>query len=197
MSARSLACSVLFAFVLVTPGSAKATPIVFDFEDGLQGWTLEGSAQRVSTQALGGQWAIFGDGNVEGGASMSLQADLTNVASIELDRFHLGGFFTVAAITLHVEKDGNPIVTADFDATVNPTRLVFDTGNIHGVHQVTLNWASGVPCDAPPGLACPAVIPPNAFLALLDNITLVPIPEPSTLLLVGLGLTAVALRRQR
>jgi hypothetical protein len=37
-------------------------PVVFDFEDGLQGWTTLGSAMRVPTHALGGDWAIWGDG---------------------------------------------------------------------------------------------------------------------------------------
>ena len=41
---------------------ATPAPIVFDFEDGLQGWELGGSAQRVQTQVLGGEWAIFGEG---------------------------------------------------------------------------------------------------------------------------------------
>lgn len=37
-------------------------PVVFDFEDGLQGWAAEGSVQRVQTQVLGGEWAILADG---------------------------------------------------------------------------------------------------------------------------------------
>ncbi len=47
---------------LALPVQAAPAPIVFDFEDGLQGWELHGSAQRVQTQVLGGEWAIFGDG---------------------------------------------------------------------------------------------------------------------------------------
>ncbi len=53
-----LACYVIFSL----PAHAAPAPIVFDFEDGLQGWELSGSAQRVQTQVLGGEWAIFGDG---------------------------------------------------------------------------------------------------------------------------------------
>ena len=52
-----LACSVMFSL----PAYAAPAPIVFDFEDGLQGWELSGSAQRVQTQVLGGEWAIFID----------------------------------------------------------------------------------------------------------------------------------------
>ncbi len=46
---------------LAVPAWAAPAPIVFDFEDGLQGWELTGSAQRVQTQVLGGKWAIFGN----------------------------------------------------------------------------------------------------------------------------------------
>ncbi len=46
----------------------QAAPIIFDFEDGLQGWELHGSAERVQMQGPGGEWAIFGDRLVKGGA---------------------------------------------------------------------------------------------------------------------------------
>ena len=54
--------TLVLAVVLLAPTPAHAGTIVFDFEDGLQGWELFGSAQRVQTQLLGGEWAIFGDG---------------------------------------------------------------------------------------------------------------------------------------
>ena len=57
----------------------------------MQGWTLEGSAQRVQTQALSGEWAIFGDGVLGGGASMSLEVDLNDIASITVEHFYISG----------------------------------------------------------------------------------------------------------
>ncbi len=53
---------------LSLPAQAARAPIVFDFEDGLQGWELVLAAQRVQTQSLGGEWAIFLDRLVKGGA---------------------------------------------------------------------------------------------------------------------------------
>jgi hypothetical protein len=170
---------------------ANGYPYSFDFETGLQGWKLEGSAERVNTQVLSGEWAIFGDGLADDPARMSIELDLTDVASIEVDRFYLGGFDGVAAVTLRVERDGNPFFTAAFDASANPARLLFDVGNLPGERQVTVEWSSGVPCGTPE-LSCPAVIPPTAFLALVDNITFQPIPEPSTLLLALIGLASAA-----
>jgi len=57
------------------PVQAAPAPIVFDFEDGLQGWELRGAAARVQTQVLGGEWAIFLDGLAEGGASLFIGVD--------------------------------------------------------------------------------------------------------------------------
>ncbi len=59
---RASAISALIALLgLAVYAKAAPAPIVFDLEDGLQGWTFEG-ATRVQTQLLGGEWAIFGDG---------------------------------------------------------------------------------------------------------------------------------------
>ncbi len=48
---RAPALSALTVLLgLALPVQAAPAPIVFDFEDGLQGWELSGSAQRVQTQ---------------------------------------------------------------------------------------------------------------------------------------------------
>ena len=70
--------------LLITVGlplPSHGVPIVFDFEDGLQGWELHGSAQRVQTQVPGGEWAIFGDGFLEEGAFISIPLDLVTSAA--------------------------------------------------------------------------------------------------------------------
>ncbi len=95
------ACSPSFATPFVPDFSNG--PVVFDFEDGLQGWTTDGSAQRVNTQILGGEWAIFGDGLtftvVDIGeifpvtrfdTSLMLEVDLTSVGSITIEQFFAG-----------------------------------------------------------------------------------------------------------
>ena len=52
----------------------------------LQGWELHGAAQRVQTQALGGERAIFGDAFLEEGAFITIPLDLvTSPFSIEFD----------------------------------------------------------------------------------------------------------------
>ena len=69
---RAPAISALIALLaLALPAHAAPAPIVFDFEDGLQGWELVLAAQRVQTQSLGGEWAIFLDRLVKGGALSS------------------------------------------------------------------------------------------------------------------------------
>ena len=60
---RAPAISALIALLsLALPAQAAPAPIVFDFEDGLQGWTLGGSTQRVQTQVLGGNGQFSGTG---------------------------------------------------------------------------------------------------------------------------------------
>lgn len=57
---RAIAASALIGLLgLALP--ARAAPIVFDFEDGMQGWITHGGATRVQTDILGGDWAILID----------------------------------------------------------------------------------------------------------------------------------------
>ena len=46
----------------------------------------------METQVLGGEWAIFGDGFVEGAVtSISLEIDLTGIASVSIEQFYVEG----------------------------------------------------------------------------------------------------------
>ncbi len=74
---RASAISALITLLgLALPVQAALAPIVFDFEDGLQGWELHGATQRVQTKVLGGEWAIFGDGIVDESTAISIEIDL-------------------------------------------------------------------------------------------------------------------------
>lgn len=86
----SIPISVL-AISLLFPFPTNGMPIVFDFEDGLQVWELYGAATRVQTHVLGGEWAIFGDGLLPGEASISVEMDLTGIASISVKQFFADG----------------------------------------------------------------------------------------------------------
>jgi len=182
---RLLAPSLVALLGFAVPAYAAPEPIVFDFEDGLQGWTLEGSAQRVQTQVLGGQWAIFGDGSVEGGALVSIQMDLSNIAFITVEQFlvdgdedglsffyRIGGRFIVSG-PLRLVEPGNPSVRAH--------DVMFP-----GDQQIGFYW--GV--DLGPEERGPIV-------AFIDNITFHPVPEPSSLAFLGFSLGAILIARRR
>ena len=167
-----------------------AAPIVFDFEDSLQGWELRGSAQRVQTQVLGGEWAIFGDGLAvppqdsgqfgdifvgDLGTYISMVLDLTDIVSISVEQFSVAG--DEAALSLdfgslvsgqtfpfQVERPGNPSI-----------RTTDVPGLLRGPHRVMIGWSS---VSSPPASV--------SIVAFIDNITFHPIPEPGHLGVLGL-----------
>ena len=194
---RAPAISALLALLgLALPAEAAPAPIVFDFEDGLQGWELHGSAQRVQTQVLGGEWAIFGDGQVESGASISIEMDLTDIAAISVEQFFIDGsedgllFFT----TIHLIE--NIVLTAverlDIVQPGNPSLRAADVTfrGLFGVTEVGFFWGfEGF--ESPPGKLLPPVV------AFIDNITFHPVPEPGTLALLAVSLGTLAMYRRR
>ncbi len=90
---RASIVSALIAFLsLALPAQAAPAPIVFDFEDGLQGWELHGAATRVQTQVLGGEWAIFMDNLVDGIVWISMEVqELQAVGPVSFDQLIIEG----------------------------------------------------------------------------------------------------------
>jgi hypothetical protein len=182
----------LTAAVLLWTALSSADPIVFDFEDGLQGWELHGSAQRVQTQMLDGEWAIFGDGVVHDGTAIFTEIDLTPVASICIEQFYAGDTASedhFLMIGLYPVAD--PFAGASFDLTDSPDP--FASPGIRtfalnrsarfpfkGAHIVSVLWGRRWEQFYPEGL------PPDLYLGFIDNITFHPIPEPAHLDLAGL-----------
>jgi len=88
---RLLAPCILALLSFAVPVHAAPEPIVFDFEDGLQGWSFRGFVSRTQTNALGGEWVLYGDGTRAAGAYISIEMDLTDVASISLEQAFRSG----------------------------------------------------------------------------------------------------------
>ncbi len=196
---RSHASLVLIALLgLALPAQpATAAPIVFDFEDGLQGWTLGGSAQRVQTQILGGEWAIFGDssldpccGGVGFGTSISMQMDLTDIASISVEQFLVDGSEDGLLFLLGIDLIENIFIgtlgTLDVIEPGNPSLRGVDVSAINGVSIIGFAWGFVSESEPPP-----------TMVAFIDNITFHPVPEPSSLALLAFGLVALVIARRR
>ncbi len=218
---RAVLTSTLLAFCIATPSARAApAPIVFDFEDGLQGWELHGSATRVQTQLLGGQWAVLGDGFSQDDTTglpldvfMSQEIDLTGIGSVSLDQYFLAGEqegllvtprFVVRGIDL-IENIFIGVVELGFgpfdvsDPSTNPSvrtapMMTFEGMRLEGVHRVEIHWSLLQPeIQRQIGEATPA----PAIVAFIDNITFHPVPEPGMLALLALGLTALVIGRRR
>ncbi len=100
---------VVLACFLICSMRAEAAPapIVFDFEDGLQGWELQGAATRVQTQVLDGKWTIFLDGFIEGGASIFITGDFQTVGSVTFDQLIVDGSGSLVPVRRGVVLENN------------------------------------------------------------------------------------------
>jgi hypothetical protein len=194
------------ALLAAQTSPAAAAPIVFDFEDGTQGWSLLGSAQRVQTQVLGGEWAIFGDGLVGagggGGASLTMWLDLTRISSISLDMFYLGNFDDRIPYVIRMWLLPAPDRMFAVPRLLrprpieNPGTWVYDVAPFAGIGRLWLRWGVGILC-IPEDPDCPPELPKDSLIALIDNITFHPVPEPGTLVLLAFSLVTLAVVTRR
>jgi hypothetical protein len=195
---------------------------VFDFEDGLQGWHPCGSAERVSTGVLGGDWAVFGDGlaglpvpptDPGGAARLLLEIEpIREVEWIEVDLFFLGTYadlvpdVVVVAQLNALSEEGFvdavfPVRLLAPDPTTrmtNPGRRVLAIPEVirgQRLIGVDLQWSLGSCVSFPPSDTCLGLEGPNRLSALIDNVTFLPEPDsqPAVILLT---LALVAYRRK-
>ena len=210
---------VLACAVLCSPrAQAAPAPIVFDFEDGLQGWELSGVATRVQTQLLGGQWAVLGDGFSQDDTTglpldvfISREIDLTGIGSVSLDQFFLDGEQEGLLVTPGflrgidlIENIFIGVVELGFgpfdasDPSTNPSvrtapMMTFQDMRLEGVHRVEIHWNLLQPeIQRPIGEGTPP-----AIVAFIDNITFHPVPESSSWLLLSLGIAGVVMIRRK
>lgn len=185
--------------LLLLPGSAWA-PFIHDwifesgFEDGLAPWEAHDGAVRQETSALGGSWAVFGDGANIGNLQLTPtgfsgqlphilldSSSVTTVERVELDH----SFASDPALMVLVKVDsplGSQVAEPVALDASQPGRLVADllgsdrylplTGDV----GLIIAWA-------PPGASCtyvdgtffcdgPPPDPSAAFAGFVDDVTL-------------------------
>lgn len=197
---------------------------VFDFEDGVQGWSLCGSAVRTSTsgEVVEGSWSVFGDGlagvpfppTVDGGAAyVTLDIEPNrDVERIDLDLLFLGTYTdlvpddVVRAQLVATGDDGFDIVVGGpqflapdaAERALNPGRRTLDIPeSILGkpLTSVLVSWRLGGCITVPPSDVCLGLDDPDRLRASIDNVTFV--PEPAGQTAVALSVLALLSRRSR
>jgi hypothetical protein len=199
MRAVWIACGIILG--LEDRAEALTTPVVFDFEDGTGGWELHGSAQRVQTQLLGGEWAIFGDGFV-GNTYISMRGDFSELAGITLEQIYVGPdqpepYFGLEILFDQPRPGGalGPLFAARAAEPGDGPHVrsfhPFRTTLPAEVVDLRIVWGRVT------GPLQPSIPPfPGPFVSFVDNIVFHPIPEPRLLLALGL-LGVLVLRRLR
>ncbi len=174
---------------------AAPAPIVFDFEDGLQGWELHGSAQRVQTQVLGGEWAIFGETSGERRASIEAVIDLTHIAAISWTQLYTG------------TEDRTTFLGVSFDDSSSGLQVA-PVVSLPGPDENPGTRRSDVPRSEEAPFIGPSRVRvfwllfqrpdlPGPSVGLIDNVTFHPVPEPSTLALLAVSLAVFGIARRR
>ncbi len=178
---------------LAFPAQAAPAPIVFDFEDGWQGWK-HGGAHRESTDALGGSYAI----SIDADQIIWIEIDLAGIRAMTFDVFIPGPWRDTSHVNVYlpfrVKKSLQRLFATPENPFPNPDIRYLDLSDVNQVVRLEIYWASpdsytlcsgGGECFTPP------------TPAFIDNITFHPVPEPSTLVLLAVSLVALVISRRR
>lgn len=172
-------------------------PVVFDFENELEPWELWGHAVRVPTDALGGEWAIFGDGGhmhilVESAYPFAIQPGAAFPDPLDDVRIGLevscSGGVCCAVGSCEPPYDPSDLGTAIGTTTVRSYGFEIThapDGSASVVDPLELEYFGRVRLTLKPW--------PSGFL---DDITFTLVPEPSGMVLVGCALAVLVVLRR-
>jgi len=199
-------CAVMLVFGVI--GNAHALSLINNgnFDNGLNDWTAGGDVEVVSAgspwftdvHGMDGNYALMGANSTDGTSTLSQKFEVSGIDSFTIS-FNWAIYYFDASSSANdtflsiIGEDGNSAhqITMQQLTTHGTSYVDTHTGMAHGYYTETINISSYYSPNPEETLMFKLIegVDVSTFSAAgVDNVNVAPVPEPSTILLLGSGL---------